>query len=245
MPIVKSHRLNLDLLEIADARDNGNGGKTIYLNYQGGMFKMQTPKMTMPYNMSVYDKGEYPKYSIDVAFRDVEEDYRVRGFHENMNDLQTEILQTALDNSKKWFSKTHKSVDVLSALFTPLVKRSIDRETGEPDGRYPDTMKFKLPVRDGKPGFVVTDFEDNVIENPQLETLLTKESKVQALLRCGGIWVIAGKFGCTWTVERLRVESSSSMEGGVGANFFVDDDSQDEDEDEEEEDSSDDDSDDE
>ena len=245
MPIVKSHRLNLDLLEIADARDNGNGGKTIYLNYQGGMFKMQTPKMSMPYNMSVYDKGEYPKYSIDVAFRDVEEDYRVRGFHENMNDLQTEILQTALDNSKKWFSKTHKSVDVLSALFTPLVKRSIDRETGEPDGRYPDTMKFKLPVRDGKPGFVVTDFEDNIIENPQLETLLTKESKVQALLRCGGIWVIAGKFGCTWTVERLRVESSSSMEGGVGANFFVDDDSQDEDEDEEEEDSSDDDSDDE
>ena len=243
MPIVKSHRLNLDLLQIADARDNGNGGKTIYLNYQGGMFKMQTPKMTMPYNMSVYDKGEYPKYSIDVAFRDLDDDYRVRGFHENMNDLQTEILQTALDNSKKWFSKTHKSVDVLSALFTPLVKRSIDRETGEPDGRYPDTMKFKLPVRDGKPGFVVTDFEDNIIENPQLETLLTKESKVQALLRCGGIWVIAGKFGCTWTVERLRVESSSSMEGGVGANFFVDDDdSQDE---EEEEDSSDDDSDDE
>ena len=244
MPIVKSHRLNLDLLQIADARDNGNGGKTIYLNYQGGMFKMQTPKMTMPYNMSVYDKGEYPKYSIDVAFRDIEEDYRVRGFHENMNDLQTEILQTALDNSKKWFSKTHKSVDVLSALFTPLVKRSIDRETGEPDGRYPDTMKFKLPVRDGKPGFVVTDFEDNIIENPQLETLLTKESKVQALLRCGGIWVIAGKFGCTWTVERLRVESSSSMEGGVGANFFVDDDDS-QDEDDEEEESSDDDSDDE
>ena len=245
MPIVKSHRLNLDLLQIADARDNGNGGKTIYLNYQGGMFKMQTPKMTMPYNMSVYDKGEYPKYSIDVAFRDLDDDYRVRGFHENMNDLQTEILQTALDNSKKWFSKTHKSVDVLSALFTPLVKRSIDRETGEPDGRYPDTMKFKLPVRDGKPGFVVTDFEDNIIENPQLETLLTKESKVQALLRCGGIWVIAGKFGCTWTVERLRVESSSSMEGGVGANFFVDDDDSQDDDDEEEEDSSDDDSDDE
>ena len=162
-----------------------------------------------------------------------------------MNDLQTEILQTALDNSKKWFSKTHKSVDVLSALFTPLVKRSIDRETGEPDGRYADTMKFKLPVRDGKPGFVVTDFEDNIIENPQLETLLTKESKVQALLRCGGSWVIAGKFGCTWTVERLRVESSSSMEGGVGANFFVDDDDSQDDDDEEEEDSSDDDSDDE
>ena len=239
MPLVKSHRIETDKLELSEARDNGNGGKTIYINYTGGMFKMQTPKMSMPYNMSVYDKGEYPKYSIDVAFRDLEEDYRVRGFHENMNTLQDVILQSGLKNSKKWFSKTHKSVDVLSALFTPLIKRSIDKETGEPDGRYADTMKFKLPVRDGKVGFVVTDFEDNVIENPQLETLLTKESKVQALVRCGGIWIIAGKFGCTWTVEKLRVESSSSAEGGLGANNFIDDDSQDEDdEDDEEEDDS-------
>ena len=245
MPLVKSHRINFDNLEIADARENGNGGKTVYLNYQSGMFKMQTPKMSMPYNMSVYDKGEYPKFSIDVAFRDLEDDYRVRGFHENMNQLQDVILETALNNSKKWFSKTHKSIDVLSALFTPLVKRSIDKETGEPDGRYADTMKFKLPVRDGKPSFVVTDFEDNVIENPQLETLLTKESKVQALLRCGGIWVIAGKFGCTWTVEKLRVESSSSAEGGLGDNNFIDDDDDSQDEDDEDEDSSEDDSDDE
>ena len=39
------------------------------------------------------------------------------------------------------------------------------------------------------------NFEDEVIENPQLETLFTKETKVQAILRCGGIWIINGKFG--------------------------------------------------
>ena len=156
--IVKAHRMDVGQVSVSEPKTNENGGKSIYLNYDKHSFIIQTPKMSMPYNMSIYDKGEYPKFSVDVAFRDLEDDYRVRGFHENMNELQTEILQTALNNSKKWFSKTHKSIDVLSALFTPMVKRSIDKETGEPDGRYADTMKFKLPVRDGKPGFIVTDF---------------------------------------------------------------------------------------
>ena len=238
MPLVKSHKLNFDNLTTSDMRVNDNGGKSVYLNYENGIFKMQTPAMQMPYNMGVYDKGDYPKYSIDVAFRDLDSDYRVRGFHENMNQLEKFILETALKNSKKWFAKTHKSLDVLSALFTPLVKKSIDRETGEPDGRYADTMKFKLPMRDGYPKFEIMDFEDKPIPDADLATLLTKESKVQAILRCGGIWIIAGKFGCTWTVEKLRVESSGAGATG-GISFIDDDDDSEEDDDEEVEDTSD------
>ncbi len=237
MPLVKSHSLNFDNISTSDMRVNDNGGKSVYLNYENGIFKMQTPVMQMPYNMGVYDKGDYPKYSIDVAFRDLDSDYRIRGFHENMNQLEKFILETALKNSKKWFSKTHKSLDVLSALFTPLVKKSIDRETGEPDGRYADTMKFKLPVRDGRPGFDITDFEDKPLKDVELASMLTKESKVQAILRCGGIWIIAGKFGCTWTVEKLRVESSGA--GGNNISFIDDDEDSQNESDEEVDDTSD------
>jgi len=239
MPLVKSHSIDFDLVELSDLRENGNGGKTVYVNYKKGIFKIQTPKVSIPYNMSVYDKGEYPKYSIDVAFRDMDDDYRVKGFYESMTTLQEMILNSCFKNSKQWLGKSHKNIDVTSAVFTPLIKKYVDRETGEENGKYPDTMKFKLPVRDGKPGFTVVDFEDKEIENPDLATLLTKESKVQAILRCGGIWLIAGKFGCTWTVEKLRVESSGSVEGGAGGMNFIDDDddSQNEDEDESEDDS--------
>ena len=94
-------------------------------------------------------------------------------------------------------------------------------------------MKFKLPVRDGKPNFEIMDFEDKPIPDADLATLLTKESKVQAILRCGGIWVIAGKFGCTWTVEKLRVESSGARVTG-GISFIDDDDDSEEDDDDEE-----------
>lgn len=226
MPLVKSHSLDFTKISTSEMKVNDNGGKSVYLNYNNGIFKMQSPVMQMPYNMGLYDKGDYPKYSVDVAFRDLDSDHRIRGFHENMNQLEKFILETALKNSKKWFAKTHKSLDVLSALFTPLVKKSIDRETGEPDGRYADTMKFKLPVRDGQPKFDITDFDDKPIKDAELSNILTKESKVQAILRCGGIWIIAGKFGCTWTVEKLRVESGGA--GGGTISFIDDDDSQDE-----------------
>ena len=216
--------------------------KTVYVNYNSGMFKMQTPKLSMPYNMSVYDKGEYPKYSIDVSFRDLEEDYRAKGFYENMLSLDELIFEAGFKNSEKWLGKKINSKEALEAKFYPTIKKYTDKETGEPNGKYPDTMKFKLPVRDGKPNFTVTDFEDNVIENPDLATILTKESKVQAILRCGGVWLVTGKFGCTWTVEKLRVESAGSMEGGAGGMNFIDDDddSQNEDEEESEEESDDD-----
>ena len=243
MPLVKSHQIDFDLVELSDVRENGNGGKTVYVNYKRGLFKIQTPKLTLPYNMSVYDKGEYPKYSLGIDFRDMEEDHRVRGFYENMETLQELIVNSCFKNCKKWLGKTLKTVDVTQAMFTPIIKKYRDQETGEENGKYPDSMRLKLPVRDGKVGFTVVDFDDNEIENPDLATLLTKDSKIQAILRCGGIWLIAGKFGCTWTVEKLRVESSGSVEGGSGGMNFIDDDDDSQDEDDSGEEESDDDSD--
>lgn len=238
MPLVKAHRLDFENVSFSDVKENGNGGNTVYVNYKKGIFKLQTPVMRMPYNLSVYDKGDYPKYSIDVAFRDMDSDYRVSGFYENMKKLQETIIDHAFENKKDFFgkkAKTHKTRDTTEASFNSIIKVYIDKETDEANGRYPDTMKFKMPVRDGKPGFTVVDFDDNEIENPDLTTIFTKESKVQAILRCGGIWLINGNFGCTWNIEKIRVESATSVEGGAGGmNFIDDDDSQDEDDSEEE-----------
>ena len=59
MPLVKSHRINFSDVSLSDMRVNDNGGKSIYVNYQKGMFKMQTPVMSMPYNMGCYDPDAY------------------------------------------------------------------------------------------------------------------------------------------------------------------------------------------
>ena len=218
MPTIKSHKLDFEKVSLSDVKTNDIGGKS---NYDNNIFKMQTPVMSMPYNLGAYENGENTKYSIDVAFRDLDSDYRVNGFHENMMKLEDFIIKEGMANSKSWFAKKIKSEDVLRALFTPIVKRSIDKSTGEPDGRYANTIKFKLPFYNNNAKFEVMNFEDEVIENPQLEALFTKETKVQAILRCGGIWIINGKFGCTWTVDKIRVEPKEV--GGGGEMPFIND----------------------
>ena len=220
MPTIKSHKLDFEKVSLSDVKTNDIGGKSIYVNYDKNIFKMQTPVMSMPYNLGAYENGDNVKYSIDVAFRDLDSDYRVNGFHDNMIQLEDFIIKNGMENSKTWFAKKIKSEDVLRALFTPIVKRSIDKSTGEPDGRYANTIKFKLPFYNGKAKFEVMNFEDEVIEDPQLEHLFTKETKVQAILRCGGIWIINGKFGCTWTVDKIRVEPK---EVGGGEMPFIND----------------------
>ena len=47
---------------------------------------------------------------------------------------------------------------------------------------------------------------------------------MNVVLRCNGIWVINGKFGCTWRAEQLKVEVSQKSIDGYA---FRDDDDDD------------------
>ena len=42
--------------------------------------------------------------------------------------------------------------------------------------------------------------------------LLKKGSKVKLLLRCNGLWVANGKFGCTWRAEQMKVTRAATFD---------------------------------
>ena len=44
-------------------------------------------------------------------------------------------------------------------------------------------------------------------------------TKVKVLLRCKGIWITAGKFGCSWSAEQIRIKTPS----GIDDYAFLDD----------------------
>ena len=226
MSIVKGHRIQTDKVSFSDVKTNDNGGKTIYMNYNKGLFKVQTPIMTLPYDMSCYEKGEYPKYTVEVSFRDMDENDKVKLFHEVLESLDELLVDSGVKNSMAWFKKKKTNKDVISALFNPMVKKSKDKETGEYDGKYPDTLRLKLPFRDGKPGFEMFNLDSgDKIEDKEPSELFVKGARVQAIIRCGGIWIVGGKFGCTWTVEKIRVDAPEGASKGYS---FIDDDSDDE-----------------
>ena len=121
----------------------------------------------------------------------------------------------------KWFGKKKSNREIMEALYTPIVKRSRDKETGEYDGKYPSSIRLKLPFWQGKKSYEILSFKDDSPLDVEQEEVFSKGSKVQAIIKCGGIWVVNGKFGCTWSVEKIRVESNPTVKNYS----FVEDDS--------------------
>ena len=93
--------------------------------------------------------------------------------------------------------------------------RVTDKETGEPSGKFPPSFGLKINMWDGKHQckvynqnkelFNIDDKDADDFKSLK-DDILLKGSSIKVLLKCHGIWVINGKFGCTWRAEQLKVK---------------------------------------
>ena len=188
--------------------------------------------MSCPFGLNLYDGGDYPKYSIDMSFRGMEDNPKLREFHDMIAAIDEQMIEDAVKNSMAWFKKRKQSKEVVKALYSPLVKVSRDKETGEPDGKYPPTFRVKLPYRDGNFTFEAFDDKKEKIASDDVEKWMGKGCQVRCLIRCTGLWFAGGKFGTTWRAEQVKVNPPK----GLAGYSFVDDSDDEENNEEEEED---------
>ena len=212
MSLVKGKNIDTNAITFSVPKTLDNGAKLVYVNYNQGRFSVQTPWMTMPWKMGAYTEGDYPKYSIDLSFKGMEEDSDLQMFHDKMKEVEQKIIDGGCENSVAWFKKNIKSRDGVVEKFNPVIKESRDKETGEPDGKWPPSMKVKAPRRDGVWEFKVsnkdgTQYKINDTENPDnCEDLFVKNTKVRAIIQCVGLWVASGNYMCQWKLTKAEVE---------------------------------------
>lgn len=221
--IVRSELFDINKLEFSEPKKLGHGGNAVYVNYEGSPLLLQTPSMTLPWSMGKYEKvGEETKYSIDLSFKGMESDSKLESFYNVMRGLDERMVKDGVTNSMTWFKKKKLSDDVVSAFYSPLLKVSKDRETGEPDGKYPPVLKVKLPCHDGKFGFDAYDNKKCKIEGG-MEDVLVKKCDVKCLIQCVGIWFAGGKYGLSWKVMQMKVTPPAGLHG-----YSIQDDSEEE-----------------
>ena len=198
---------NPDKIEFRPPRVLDHGGKIIGISYDGKPLHLQLPEMVCPYGTNVYNDptgSAPPKYSLDFSFRGEEENERLAKFHSQLERLEEVLVERAVENSTTWFKKK-QSKEVIQAFFSPLLKRSIDKETQEPDGKYPDTFKVKLNVRNDEFECKVFDADNALLDEP-LDTLIVKGTKATALVQPSFIWFAGGKFGLTTKAVQMRAK---------------------------------------
>ena len=212
MSLVKGKNIKPASISFAVPRTLDNGAKLVYVNYNQGRFSVQTPWMSMPWKMGAFTDGEYPKYSIDLSFKGMEEGNDLQMFHDKMKEVEQQIIDAGLENSVPWFKKKISSRDGVVEKFNPIIKESRDKETGEPDGKWPPSMKVKVPRRDGIWEFKVsnkdgTQYNINDSENPDnCEDIFVKNTNVRAIIQCVGLWVASGNYMCQWKLTKAEVE---------------------------------------
>lgn len=214
--IVKSENLNVEHIEYSEPKKLSHGGQAIYINYDGKPLILQTPKMNMPWAMGKFD-GDIPKYSLDLSFKGMDNNPTLENFYKAFSMLDEKLVNDGVSNSMSWFKKKNQSKDVCKALYATQIKVSKDKN-GEPDGKYPPTMKVKVPWKDGTFQCDAYDYNKKLIEE-DLSNVLVKGTQVQALIQCVGMWFAGGKYGCSWKVVQMKVTPPA----GIHGYSFIDD----------------------
>lgn len=214
---LKPENVDTSKIEITPLKKLDNGANIAYLNYDGKPIHITTPELDVPFDGQWWPTDDNNgKWSLKVNLRKGQCDNLISLLN-GMDDL---LKKKAMENSVAWFKKRNMSADTVDTLYTPMLKEDIDPDSGEPTGKYPPSMAFKVVKRDGnvtckvygdnKIEFNVTDESSDDFVN--MTDLLKKGSKVKTLLRCNGLWVANGKFGCTWRAEQMKVTRAATFD---------------------------------
>tara|TARA_B100001093_G_C26812951_1_gene1008337 strand:+ start:942 stop:1766 length:825 start_codon:yes stop_codon:yes gene_type:complete len=218
---MKPSDLDASKIEFTQLKKLDNGANVMYLNYNSGPIYFKTPDLEVPFDCQYWpDSGDNSgKWAIKVNLKGDSTDSMVKA----LKSMDEVIKAEALKNCTAWFKKRNMSAETVETLYTPMVKESLDAETGEPNGKYPPSFAFKIVKRDGNVNCKVFG-EDRKVFNvanqsdedyTSIEDLVKKGSKVKLLIRCNGLWIANGKFGCTWRAEQMKVTRAASFDDCV------------------------------
>jgi hypothetical protein len=218
--IVDATLFNAREIRYSAPKANASGGKSInILNKSTNTgIRLSTPLM-LTWGATDFEGNK--KFEMSLQFPS--EDYKTddtTAFLKNMQTFEAKIKEDALANSKDWFGKVHKNSEVVDALYTPMLKYSKDKATGEADLSRAPTLRVKIPMWEGSWKCEVYDEDGEKLfpnpSNPILTPveLVQKGTQVASLIQCGGLWFANGKFGVTWKLIQVVVQKPRASLSG-------------------------------
>lgn len=221
--------IDVSLFKYSEVKTLTSGAKAAYINYGSGKLRIQTPVMFLPYGISEggfedktakvdkkVEKAEN-KFDITLSFKGLDENPKIKVFLDKLREVENKIINDAFENRIAWFKNNYEGNKAfVSHLFSPIVKVDKDKITGEVIGKYPPTIRFKLPYDNENTKFnfraVDMDTNDNIVFDEIYKKL--KSGKAQLIVELTSIWFAGGKFGCTWKVNagKFKCSANNSIE---------------------------------
>lgn len=209
--IILAKDFKVSNLTVGEVKKLDNGRKYVPIFYNNSSLYLQTPECYAPYGLSYYKHDDMSEsYSLDLSFKDMDKTKSLEKFYKCLKDVDTFNMKKGCENDFSWFKRKNTSLDVIEALYTPVVKHFRDKETGEITNKYPATFKMKIPFINSK---FQCDFFNEKKESVNILDLNTKGAKVTAIVQCTGLWIGGGKFGLTFKAKQLLIKPIQKIEG--------------------------------
>jgi len=217
MNVLLPKQFNVDKIKYSEMKVMKSGAKSVYLNYQGSKINIQTPVLSIPYGVNdntqfIKDdpkrKDEARKYDITASFKGNDENPKVQAFQDKLIELEQKICEDASKNSVAWFKKNFEgNKGAIENMFSPIVRRDKDKETGMYADKYPPTFKAKIPYNsdEDKFDFDCYDMDNNEVDFKDYVANL-KGGKAQFIIQLNGLWFSAGMFGCSWKIVSAKFQ---------------------------------------
>ena len=221
MNVLLPKQFNVDKIKYSEMKVMKSGAKSIYVNYQGAKINIQTPLLNIPYGVNdnmqfIKDdpkrKDETQKYDITVSFKGIDENPKIKLFHDKLIELENKILEDAFTNRVAWFKNNFDgNKGTVSNMFSRIIRRDKDKETGMFADKYPPTFKAKIPYDSSEDKF---DFDSYDMDNNEIDfkdyVSNLKGGKAQFIIQLNGIWFSAGMFGCSWKIVSAKFQKVNS-----------------------------------
>lgn len=224
--IIKYNHFQASNIKCEPVTKNKAGGNVVYLKYNDSKIVLQTPIMVAPFGLSIYndEASGVSKYSLDLSFRDKDQDPKISKYFDVITELDTFMVQKGVENSKEWFGKK-MSKEVVEELYRPLIKESKD------PSKYASTIKYKIRSSGDRLNIEAFDEHKNKFNMDNF----VSGCKARTIIELTSIWFVNKQFGCTFNVVQLQATKPEKIAGWA---FQAESDEEDENEetDEEEED---------
>tara|TARA_B100001142_G_C14321321_1_gene650541 strand:- start:187 stop:1131 length:945 start_codon:yes stop_codon:yes gene_type:complete len=224
MPVILPKQIDVTKLKYSEVKTLKSGAKSVYINYGSEKLTIQSPPLHLPYGISPpYSEKEkkeeisndkfVPGSALDLSFRGMEDNAKIKLFHDKLKEIEQKIIDDAFENRQAWFKDDFDDNKAfVKKLFSPIVKIDKDPNTGKELGKYPPTFKAKISTKyqSEEADIDCYDMDNNpLVFNDILKSL--KGAKAVVIVQLNGLWMAGGKYGCSWKVCTARFQLAQNI----------------------------------
>ncbi len=229
--IVSIKNLSIDRVNFAEAKRNKSGGLGVAIKYDGQNLQLRIPKMAFPGGLMRKEDEKTGKidYSLIGSLKECDPYATERSVSKSdmatlynfLLDLQEKLLKTATENSSRWFGKKRSEESIRDG-FKNILSVSVDKIDGEyiPNGKYPPSLRVKIPVYDERVSMDAIDNVGNPIHlTPDSLMSVFPKGVESNLVISGSVYIVGQGFGVTWRISYAQVFPRSKI---TAASVFKD-----------------------